>query len=658
MLTKNIANAVGGKTARACDSCVRKRARWYCAADDAFLCQSCDSAVHSANPLARRHQRLRLNTASSKPPSPSWVSGFTRKPRTPRPRRKSDDVVSLLSNPSFSLVPEADEGTWVEENEEDHLLYRVPTFEPFVDETQSSKSMGDEAGNFHGFLPSDLDLEEFAADVESLLGRNLESECFDMEGLGIGLSIEKDDTSTRRVKVEEDGEEANRGNCRFENELEAEVDLMREPFELNLEEYEQELKTVGVKKEREEEDCKVEEDKLKKKRKVGLQLDCDAVIAAWGNDKSPWTTGERPDLEPDNSWPHCVAICGVRCGEYGGRDGGREARVSRYREKRRTRLFSKKIRGYRRAKEAVKQDVYDQPVLGFQSSQLVNPILPSSEIRRFWLTLQISFCSVILSMAGRNRSSRHIDGYRVSRDVHRPYIDRVPAPLPIHPAALEEELDLQHREMQRIISDNRMVIDDNTILQRELSAAKEEIHRLNQAIPKILNDKEAQSRELLERGLKLEAELRASEPLKSEVMQLRSEIQKLNTLRQDLSSQVQSLTKDVTRLQAENQQLNAMRADMDGLHKELIEARRAYEYEKKANEEQIEQKQVMEKNLVSMAREIEKLRAEKLNIERARGLGAEGYGILNRSPEMRYAGGAYGNSYGSSWAPYEKRSRR
>ncbi|KAG7016705.1 Protein FLX-like 3, partial [Cucurbita argyrosperma subsp. argyrosperma] len=86
--------------------------------------------------------------------------------------------------------------------------------------------------------------------------------------------------------------------------------------------------------------------------------------------------------------------------------------------------------------------------------------------------------------------------------------------------------------------------------------------------------------------------------------------------------------------------------------------RRAYEYEKKSNEEQNEQKQAMEKNLVSMAREIEKLRAEKLNLERARGLGAEGYGILKRSPEMRYAGGPYGNNYGNSWAPYEKRSRR
>ncbi|WP_368736191.1 B-box zinc finger protein, partial [Salmonella enterica] len=57
---------MSGKTARACDCCVRKRARWYCAADDAFLCQSCDGSVHSANPLARRHERVRLKSASLK----------------------------------------------------------------------------------------------------------------------------------------------------------------------------------------------------------------------------------------------------------------------------------------------------------------------------------------------------------------------------------------------------------------------------------------------------------------------------------------------------------------------------------------------------------------------------------------------------------------
>uniref|UniRef100_A0A803P7X8 Uncharacterized protein n=1 Tax=Cannabis sativa TaxID=3483 RepID=A0A803P7X8_CANSA len=96
---KKTANAMAGKTARACDSCLRKRARWFCAADDAFLCQSCDASVHSANQLASRHERVRLQTSSFKgiskisgevndSSSPAWLRGFTRKARTPRSNNK------------------------------------------------------------------------------------------------------------------------------------------------------------------------------------------------------------------------------------------------------------------------------------------------------------------------------------------------------------------------------------------------------------------------------------------------------------------------------------------------------------------------------------------------------------------------------------------
>lgn len=49
----------------------------------------------------------------------------------------------------------------------------------------------------------------------------------------------------------------------------------------------------------------------------------------------------------------------------------------------------------------------------------------------------------------------------------------------------------------------------------------------------------------------------------------------------------------------------------------MMKFRRQFEYEKKANTELVEQNQSMEKNLISMAREIEKLRAEKVG----RGLG-------------------------------------
>ncbi|KAM1102396.1 hypothetical protein ACFX2I_011039 [Malus domestica] len=262
-------------------------------------------------------------------------------------------------------------------------------------------------------------------------------------------------------------------------------------------------------------------------------------------------------------------------------------------------------------------------------------------------------------MSGRNRVSRHSNGYRGYHDDPRPVMNRGPGSLSIHLAALEEQLAVQHREMQRIIAENRLVIDDNTLLQRQLADAKDEIHRLGQAIPKIRAEKEAQSRELIERGLKLEADLHATEPLKAEVVQLRAEVHKLNNLRQELSSQVQGLTQDVTRLQVENRQLIAMGADIDGMRNELVETRRAYEFERKANEEQVEQKQAMEKNLVSMAREIEKLRAEQLNADRrARGLGGGGYGMMNGSPEMRYSGRPYRNGYSTGWGPYDKRGSR
>lgn len=175
-------------------------------------------------------------------------------------------------------------------------------------------------------------------------------------------------------------------------------------------------------------------------------------------------------------------------------------------------------------------------------------------------------------MAGRNHIPRHSDGVRGFHDGHS-VLNRGPASMPLHSAALEEELEIQHREIHRIISENRHVIDDNTHLQMELTAAKDEIHRLGQIIPKLRADKEAQVRELIDRGLKLEAELRASEPLRAEVVKLRADVQKLNSSKQELTAQVKGLTKDINLMQAENKQLTAMRADIEGMRNELAEAR-------------------------------------------------------------------------------------
>lgn len=176
-------------------------------------------------------------------------------------------------------------------------------------------------------------------------------------------------------------------------------------------------------------------------------------------------------------------------------------------------------------------------------------------------------------MAGRNRTPRHSADFHGFRDGPRSMINRGPGPLPVYPIALEEELEMQHRENQRIATENRHLIDENVNLERDLVAAKDEIQRLDEVISKHRADNDVKFRNLIERGLKMEADLRAAEPAREEVMRLRAEAQKLNVMRQDLTGQIQSLSQDVARLRSENKQLNAMRSDVDGIRKELSEAR-------------------------------------------------------------------------------------
>ena len=122
-------------------------------------------------------------------------------------------------------------------------------------------------------------------------------------------------------------------------------------------------------------------------------------------------------------------------------------------------------------------------------------------------------------------------------------------------------------------------------IQQELGAAKEEIHRLNLVIGEIRSEQELHSRGLIEKGLKLEADLRATEPMKKEAVQLRAKVQKLNNVKQELIGQVQTLKQDVAMLQANNQQIPILRAEIDGMHWELMHARSDIDYEKKAMRE-------------------------------------------------------------------------
>ena len=64
-----------------------------------------------------------------------------------------------------------------------------------------------------------------------------------------------------------------------------------------------------------------------------------------------------------------------------------------------------------------------------------------------------------------------------------------PGPLP-HPARLEEELELQYEEIQRLLAENRRLASTHVELRRELAAAHDELHHLNQIVGNVQVDKE------------------------------------------------------------------------------------------------------------------------------------------------------------------------
>lgn len=255
----------------------------------------------------------------------------------------------------------------------------------------------------------------------------------------------------------------------------------------------------------------------------------------------------------------------------------------------------------------------------------------------------------------------------------RGYHDGPPPPLPRGrlmpppPHSIEEQFAMNHDEIRRLVADNRLLIEENIAMKREIDAAREELHVLGQDIPRIRAEKEAKARELIQMGLKLEADLRALEPIKAEASGLQAEAQRLDALRAEMTTKIQSMSQDLKRMEAENRQLPKLKTEIESLHKEHVRVRTGFEYEQKAHAELLEQRKSMEKNLVSMAREIEKLRAEQMNMEkRARGPGTGAYGAeMGSYPSSFMDGygrekgpGIYGTGAGTgagSWSSYDPR---
>ncbi|KAJ4977361.1 hypothetical protein NE237_002467 [Protea cynaroides] len=173
---------------------------------------------------------------------------------------------------------------------------------------------------------------------------------------------------------------------------------------------------------------------------------------------------------------------------------------------------------------------------------------------------------------------------------------RGPRPLPPHPAIFEERLAAQHQEIQGLLVDNQRLAATHVTLKQELEAAHHELQPMAHFAGSMQAEKDIQLREAYEKSINMEADLRAAEAMRAELLQRGNQ--------------------DLARANSELQQVPAVKAEIEHIKQELQRARAAIEYEKKGHAENYEQGQAMEKNLIGMAREVEKLCAEIANWEK------------------------------------------
>ncbi|GAB2274271.1 hypothetical protein Dimus_009037 [Dionaea muscipula] len=237
--------------------------------------------------------------------------------------------------------------------------------------------------------------------------------------------------------------------------------------------------------------------------------------------------------------------------------------------------------------------------------------------------------------------------------IEDPRLRRVPPPAAI---IIEERISAHQREIQALLIDNQHLAATHVALKQDLSLVQQELRHLAAAAQEVKNERDAEVRQVYERSLKFEAEVRVIEALKAELREVRNDVEKLTAIKQELTAKSKAINADLARAKSELQDLPEIKGQIEAMRQELQKGRAAVEFEKKTHAANLEQGRAMERNMVSMAGEIDKLRAELANAEKRARAAAAAAAAANPSPAfvpsygnpgMAYGGSSYSAQYGT-----------
>ncbi|XP_073317757.1 protein FLC EXPRESSOR-like isoform X1 [Primulina huaijiensis] len=216
---------------------------------------------------------------------------------------------------------------------------------------------------------------------------------------------------------------------------------------------------------------------------------------------------------------------------------------------------------------------------------------------------------------------------------------------------LEERIAAQSRDIQTLLHDNQRLAVTHVALKQEFISAEQDVRHLSATAASVKSERDAQVREVYNRSLRLEEEARFVDGIPPELDRIRADIQELRGERKELSEKLRDIDEDLARTNSELMELPALRAEIEVLYKEIQRGRGAIEYERKMRAKNYQLSEVMEKHMISMTHEAEKLRSELANAGRR---AMEGATVLMAAATP---GPAYAAQYGNLEAGYGESSR-
>jgi chromosome segregation ATPase len=136
-------------------------------------------------------------------------------------------------------------------------------------------------------------------------------------------------------------------------------------------------------------------------------------------------------------------------------------------------------------------------------------------------------------------------------------------------SALEDRIDARHREIQSLLLDNQRLAATHLALKQDLSATQQELRQLSAAASDVKAERDAEVRRIYEKSLKMDAEVRAVSPMKSDLDQVRADVRELAAARKELASHLQSIQSDLAMARNDSKPLPAIKSDIEALRHEI-----------------------------------------------------------------------------------------